>query len=408
VHEDWKSGAGGRPEDEIRRRTVELEKALDELERLNLVTRKMNSTLDRDQVLDLLIDELGAMFSFEGIAILLLAEDRTRLKTLKLRIPNMPPERIEAIILENEAIPVNLEQGGGVARAVLEKQDYYFDDVRPEELPEGPNKRAVLNTGLRSVLIMPLLVDDEVIGVMIMSGYTRTLGFAAEDLRSIRRFVNQISQAVRNSQMHARLLETTARLNQRTDELERANVQLEEQKKLLELLSRTDELTGIRNRRAFFERAADELERCRRFGSKLFVFLFDIDGFKEINDAHGHGCGDAVLQALARTVERVTRKSDLLARYGGEEFIVASFDSDMEGAAALAERIRRSVEEQVFGAEACELRLTVSIGYTCFPSPTGPQRSIDDLVREADAALYRAKAGGKNRCVYAHGGADGR
>jgi len=393
--DDRSGGAPARPED--------LVKALDELGRLNLVMRRMNSTLDLDEVLDLLISELEALFSFEGIAILLLTDERTRLRTRKLRVPGMPPDRVQEIMRENEAIPVDLELGGGVAHAVLRKEDYYFNDIDPTALPEGPNKDVVVKTGLRSVLIVPLLVGDEAIGVMMMSGYTRCLDFAPADLQSIRRFVAQICQAVKNSQSHDALQEVTARLRAKTAELEEANQKLEEQKQLLEQLSRTDDLTGVRNRRAFFERAEEELERCRRFGSKLFVYMIDIDDFKQINDRYGHDCGDAALVSLARILERVTRKSDLLARYGGEEFVIASLDSDAAGAAALAERIRSSVEEHVFQAAPRALRMTVSVGYARFPSPRGAQSSLEAVMKEADQALYEAKEAGKNRCVLRRG-----
>ncbi len=387
----------------------ELRKALEELERLNLVMRRMNSTLDLDEVLDLLISELEAMFSFEGIAILLLTDDRRRLRTRKLRIPSMDPARVREIMQENESIPVDLELGGGVAHAVLLKEDYYFNDIDPEVLPDGPNKDVVIKTGLRSVLIMPLLVADEAIGVMMMSGYSRCLDFGRAELQSIRRFVAHISQAVKNSQTYDALQEATAGLRAKTTELEAANRLLEEQKHMLEQLSRTDDLTGVRNRRAFFERAEEEIERCRRFGSKLFLYMIDIDDFKQINDRFGHDSGDAALIALARILERVTRKSDLLARYGGEEFVIASLDNDSTGAAALAERIRSSVEAHPFEAGTRELRMTVSVGYACFPSLRGPQSSMDAVLKEADQALYQAKAAGKNRCVLwqEEGGGDG-
>lgn len=386
----------------VAERTRELSRALGELERLNRVMRTMNATLDLDEVLDRLIAELGAAFSFEGIAILLVDESRSRLKTLKLRIPGMAPWRIEQVMRENEAIPIDLELGGGVARSVIKGRAYYFDDIDPDALPDGPNRSAVVRTGLRSIFIVPLLVEGEAIGVVLLSGYDRPLGFSEADLASIRRFVDQIAGAVKNSQMHESLLETTARLDQKTRELEAANEKLAEQTRLLEQLSRTDELTGIGNRRWFFERAEEELHRCRRFGTRLFVFMVDLDDFKQVNDTHGHSCGDSVLRQLARVLERATRKSDLLARYGGEEFVLASFDNDPAGAAALGERIRCAVAEHPFAFDGLVIRLTVSVGYACFPSRGGAQAAVDDIVREADEALYRAKACGKN-CVVAQG-----
>lgn len=359
----------------------------------------MNATLDLDEVLELLIGELRTMFSFEGIAILLLTDDRSRLVTRKLLIPNMPPDRVEAIKRENEAIPVRVPEGGGVARAVLEKRDFFFNEIDPQRLPEGTNKDAVVKTRLRSVLIMPLLVDDDVIGVMVMSGYNSTLDFNDDDIVSIRRFVDQISQALKNSHLHESLRATTERLDRRTRELALANSKLSKQARLLEEMSTTDELTGIRNRRHFFERASEELERCRRQFTELYLFMIDLDDFKKTNDSHGHRCGDAVLKSVAQAIDGVIRTGDLFARYGGEEFVVASVDNDTPGAAALAERIRETVESQIFEFEGLTLTLTASIGFARFPQPNKPQQTLDDMIREADEALYRAKRAGKNRCI---------
>ena len=397
----------------VEKRTRDLEKALRELEKLHNVMRKMNSTLDLDEVLDLLIGELESMFSFEGIAILLLDDTRERLSTRKLRIPNMSKDRLEAIRRENEAIPVRIPEGGGVARAVLSKKDYYFNYIDPADLVEGPNKEAVIKTGLVSVFIVPLLVDDEAIGVMLMSNYSRPLGFDLTDLETIRRFVAQISQAIKNSRLYESLQETSRRLDQRGSELAEANAQLarqqqilldqktllEEQKLKLEELSTTDELTGIRNRRYFFKHASVELERSRRKDSNLFILMIDLDDFKEVNDTHGHDCGDSVLRHCAEIIGSVVRSGDILARYGGEEFIVASVDNDELGAARLAERVRRKIKEHECRYGETSIVMSASVGIGCSEASEGHSSSLDEVIKRADVALYHAKAHGKDRCV---------
>jgi diguanylate cyclase (GGDEF)-like protein len=122
--------------------------------------------------------------------------------------------------------------------------------------------------------------------------------------------------------------------------------------------------------------------------------MLDIDHFKTINDTYGHGVGDGVLQAVARTVTDSIRASDLLFRYGGEEFLVLLADTDEEGAAQLAERIRTALERCIcLPGDGLTIRLTASLGVACLHR----EESKDALVQHADQALYRAKAGGRNR-----------
>jgi diguanylate cyclase (GGDEF)-like protein len=158
----------------------------------------------------------------------------------------------------------------------------------------------------------------------------------------------------------------------------------------LERLATTDTLTGIHNRRAFDEQLALELIRARRYGNKLALILLDIDHFKRINDRHGHQTGDRVLVDLARVVGGRLRASKVFARWGGEEFVVLAPNTDAEDAAHLAEEIRARVEAHDFPQVG---RVTVSLGVTQY----APDDTTDRLWKRADTALYRAKAGGRNR-----------
>ena len=269
-----------------------------------------------------------------------------------------------------------------------------FRSVDPDKLANDVNKEAVVRTGgIRSALIMPLMINQEVVGAMIMSCYHQNLGFTEEDIETIRRFVEQISSAIKNSFLHRDLKDALS-------ELEKANRKLEKQKKLLEELSITDSLTGIRNRRYFDERIVAEFEKCRRYGKTVYILMIDIDNFKTVNDNYGHDYGDHVLIKFTEILQETLRKSDLLARYGGEEFIVAMFETNIEGAKMVTEKIRKRAEENVYLYKNIEIKRTVSIGLSCFPSPVCPQESIEYIIKEADEALYIAKNTGKNRWVY--------
>ena len=364
------------------------------LERLDVVTRKISSSLELDEVLDVTINELKKLFYFEGFGILLVDEKKEFLLTLKLVIPNFAAEEIKKLAARK--IPLNIEEGGGVALAVLKKMDMYFEDVDPAKLANGVNKEAVIKTGgIKSALIMPLSIDKEVVGVMIMSAYSRNLGFSAGDIATIRRFVEHISVAIKNSFLHRDL--KIALL-----ELKKANRKLEKQKQRLGELSITDSLTGIRNRRYFDEHIVLELEKCKRYNKRIFVMMIDIDDFKLVNDTYGHDCGDYVLIKLAQILRAMLRGSDLMARYGGEEFIVAMFETNAAGALLAAEKVRQKMEDTIYLYRRNKISRTVSIGISCYPPPSGAAVVIDDVVREADEALYRAKKTGKNKCVYYH------
>jgi diguanylate cyclase (GGDEF)-like protein/PAS domain S-box-containing protein len=165
------------------------------------------------------------------------------------------------------------------------------------------------------------------------------------------------------------------------------------QRELLEL-SQSDPLTGVANRRCFFQRANEEFERARRFGRALSLVMLDIDHFKRVNDRWGHAAGDRVLRALCENCAQLLRKVDLLARVGGEEFAVLLPDTDLEGAWQLAERLRVGAAGRAVPEEGESIRFTVSAGVaTLLPSDT----LLEEVLRRADRALYEAKGAGRNR-----------
>jgi diguanylate cyclase (GGDEF)-like protein len=158
----------------------------------------------------------------------------------------------------------------------------------------------------------------------------------------------------------------------------------------LEHLATHDSLTGALNRRALIEACALELARCRRNQQVMSVLLIDLDHFKAVNDTHGHLVGDRVLVDFADRVRSLLRAPDRLGRFGGEEFVVLLPETSLDKARVVAERIRRDIEQ----ADGDLPRRTVSIGVTV-SFPDDPD--LDGLLARADAALYQAKDGGRNR-----------
>jgi diguanylate cyclase (GGDEF)-like protein/PAS domain S-box-containing protein len=170
----------------------------------------------------------------------------------------------------------------------------------------------------------------------------------------------------------------------------------------LEALARTDSLTGVLNRRSFFEAAEREWLRAQRYATPLSVTMFDIDHFKQVNDSYGHQAGDVVLTQVAALCREHLRQSDLFARYGGEEFICLISDGDVEAATILAERLREHVEATTIWVDGHMIRVTLSLGVACTAS--GGNGGLSGLVNQADQMLYRSKAQGRNRVTVAGNG----
>lgn len=165
----------------------------------------------------------------------------------------------------------------------------------------------------------------------------------------------------------------------------------------LDLAVRVDSLTGLFNRRHLTEHTEIVCSAARRRQRQVSVLMIDVDRFKSVNDSHGHAAGDAVLQQIAERLRAGVRAEDMAGRWGGEEFVILLPDTGEEGAVKLAERLRFAVaNESIRTTEGLEIAVTVSIGCA-----TGVGEYPDALLKRADAALYVAKAEGRDRVVVA-------
>jgi diguanylate cyclase (GGDEF)-like protein len=279
--------------------------------------------------------------------------------------------------------------------------------------------RAMLRTGRRPEL-PPELADDATLGELLdqldqviafasaiargdldetlavkgsLAGSLKTLHAALRHLtwQTERIAAGDLSQKVDFMGAFSRAFNSmTLALDEARRELDQRNQELEAAVRRNEELATTDVLTGAYNRRKFNDVVAVELERARRYGLPLSLFILDIDHFKNVNDTHGHEAGDAVLTALAGLVRDGVRATDTLARWGGEEFVVLSPGVTAEGAANLAERIRAALAS---GPVAPVGVITASFGVTQYRQG----ESADELFARADRALYLAKESGRDR-----------
>ncbi len=185
------------------------------------------------------------------------------------------------------------------------------------------------------------------------------------------------------------------RLNERLQSVQQESEELRRRLKEERDLAMVDPLTGIGNRFAYNERLELEVARWKRYRSPLTLAVWDIDRFKDVNDRYGHQAGDKALTLIAQLIRRHIRETDFVARYGGEEFVLLFPETGLEQGAAAAEHIRREVMDCGFHYQEQPVPITISCGISEFRDGDTAQ----EVFGRADAALYRAKAQGRNRCV---------
>ena len=222
---------------------------------------------------------------------------------------------------------------------------------------------------LESLLVLPLLVKDEVVGTFTVAA-RRAFAFPSDRREMLGVIANQVAISLQNAHMYQALEEQAT----------------------------TDGLTGLVNHRTFQERFSAMLGRADRQKLPVSMILTDIDHFKKVNDTYGHPVGDEVLRRVAAILGASARKIDIVARYGGEEFAIVLEATDRNGAWQLAERIRTDVAQQVFKSSKGTFQVTLSLGVACHPEDA---QAKDAVIARADESLYAAKHGGRNRTVCA-------
>lgn len=244
-------------------------------------------------------------------------------------------------------------------------------DDAPRRLASSPGPAAAALRRLGARTTVPLASRDQLVGLLTLGAPRAGAALDRKDLDLLHAIAHQAAALLDN----LRLLD----------------------------LATTDPLTRLPRRQVFEERLRQELDRSSRTGRPLAVALADVDDFKRLNDTHGHLAGDRALQTVAAALAGGCRSTDLVARFGGEEFVLLFPETGLHGAAALAEKLRAGVAaREIEGLGGETLSVTVSVGLAAVEVPGGRIEPAD-LLRAADEALYRAKAGGKDRVATAGG-----
>ncbi|HNR30563.1 MAG TPA: sensor domain-containing diguanylate cyclase [Candidatus Hydrogenedentes bacterium] len=252
-----------------------------------------------------------------------------------------------------------------------------INDVRTHPLTK-PCLEDLERANIRSLLVIPIVLYDRNVGSLILRAARSQGTFTLRETS----FFEIVAEAASNALERAELFERVQKANER-----------------LEVLAVTDGLTGIFNHRCFRNRLAEEVDRALRYRIPLACMIFDVDNFKQINDAHGHLVGDGILCEIAKRTSRTVRRSDIVARYGGEEFVVIMPQTGADGAAAQAERVRAEIASRPFEGVPGGIPVTVSVGVGVLDHDAA--MDCEGLIVQADRALYEAKRTGKNRVALA-------
>jgi two-component system cell cycle response regulator len=322
------------------------------LAQLNHLGQAMAGTLNADEIIRLLKGRLDQIVKHDRLGILWLEPERLWTGGSGAAAEAQIEDTKRALIATGRRL-----RG---ASTLASSDPSGSENGKPEASSLTPSTPA-------QVLEVPLLVAQGQVGLIRLER-ERGQSFHPDEIEIIKAVATSLALALRNAETHSQV----------------------------QNMAMTDGLTNLLNRRAFSTILTREFKNTERYGTPLCLIMADLDNFKQVNDVHGHLIGDRLLKEVATLISRAIRAVDVVARYGGEEFAMILPRTDTEPATILATRIREQVANHVFVVNGAPVRLTLSMGVSRIPhqSVTTP----DDLVAAADAALYQAKAKGRN-CV---------
>lgn len=336
----------------------ELDRRLLELYTLYNVSKVMNTTFETEQLLLRLVTDISKNLDIHRVMIMLIDERAQELYSASFT--DFEKEGLKELRRKVGDGFYGLVAQTGMARLIR--------DVDTElNLP----KEDMLSPDIRSIIAVPFGRRDKTLG-LLCAFKDRPGTFEWHDLDLFRAVAEHVAVALEN-----------ARLYHKT-----------------KMQAITDGLTGLYNHRFFREHLEVEMERADRYSHNLSLIILDIDNFKHYNDSYGHPQGDELLKELADLLQKCVRESDLACRYGGEEFALILPETNKEAATALAERLRKDIQDHPFPHKETQPlgAVTVSIGVAASPVDA---KDMEKLIKKADDALYRAKTTGRNRVVAA-------
>ncbi len=338
---------------ELKQTEESLQRRLSQFDALRETMNRITSELDLDRLLRAILERATSLLDASNGQVLQYNPERNDL--LVLACTNMEPD------FSGNYQPLT-EHGTGMV--VRSRQPLLIRDYQTWE--SRLNNYA--GFGAHAILLVPLLAGDQVLGIVSIGHTDPEKNFDEIDVELLTLFAQQATIALKNARLFA--------------EVQR--------------LATTDSLTGLHNRRSFFDMAQRLYDHAIRYNRPLSAIMLDVDHFKQINDSFGHAIGDQVLRAMADTCIATLRTIDVVGRYGGEEFVFLLPETDQAGACLVAERLRHQVLAEPVQTEHGALAITVSLGVS---EITATCRSLEQLIDFADQALYTAKQQGRNRVM---------
>jgi len=320
-----------------------------ELALINHLTRIITSSVNIQDIFEGFAEELQKVLDLDYASIALIEGDQLHILALS--------GRVRSVRRVGERIALK----GTTTEWVAEHKKSSYE-VNLQQHTSFWTAGHYIHEGIRSLVHLPLVVRDEVIGSLIIASCHPDV-YRPEQIRLLEHLALQIATPVENSQLYARA----------------------------EQRSRIDELTGLFNRRHFEERLKEEIGRHSRHGDAFSLLMLDLDSFKAYNDVYGHPSGDRLLNQMGEIISGSIRNADQAFRYGGDEFAVILPQTDTGDAHTVAERVRECIAAEM---EARQVAVTCSIGLASYPSDGVLS---GELVNTADTALYFAKSTGGNR-----------
>lgn len=323
------------------------------------INKKLNENISVTEIFELLFNIVKEVYPYDRLTISLYNKESGNAKIIKT----------DGIVDGNgENMEYPLEEGlnGWVIR---KQKSYRLPDIEKDDLflPRF-TKNEKSNYEIRSFLGVPLTCHDSTFAVLSIE--SKKVDFYTERQEKILfMMANNFAAAI-----------------------ERSN-----SIKKLATLATTDDLTSLLNFRSFNQKLKEEINRAERYDFTFSLLMIDIDHFKNINDTYGHIAGNKILAKLAQCLNSSIRNVDFVYRFGGEEFAVLLVETNIEKARLLAERMRINVENMIVSFDSQDLNITVSIGVVDFPNES--IKSADNMIDEADKALFRAKEQGRNKVV---------
>ncbi len=296
--------------------------------------------------------------------------------------------------------PLQFKIGEGVIGAAAQSRKLQNCQNCKEDERFALNNQQDIRSLPGSVISVPVCAaNNELVGVLNIAHHEPYF-FSEWHIRLLEIYKNMLGQLITNYRLFQQMED---QISIRTAKLEQAMNDLQNLKEHYQSISMIDQLTGLYNRRYFYDQVEFALANTKRYEQPLCLLMLDLDNFKDANDKYGHGFGDQVLVKVSVALQQQVRDTDILVRFGGEEFVVIFTNTDCTNGELFAERIRKTIE-QLFWEENKDYLQTVSSGLYCISSECCVQDSelevnIDKLIQYADTALYKAKSQGRNKVV---------